>query len=443
MRDILLATILLVLAVVSFLNPFLGVLSWTWVSYFSPNQFTWGWSRRIPGGEVIAIPTLLGLLMTPERRMPPLTRETFLLIILWIWFGVTTLNVLHSPILEHHLADTTAQFLQVSKTLLMTFIAMILLTDKNKLRWWCLVTAACFIVLSLKGAIWGVLTGGEFRVYGPGRSMIGDNNDFALAVNISLPIIYYLAQTETSQRIRLALRVGFFFGMIAVVLTYSRGGLLGLGAVMVAIVLQSKRKLRGLSLIFGLVLLVFLVAPGKWIERMETIRTAAQTDPSARSRIFAWKFSTLLALDHPILGGGFETFSGELYDRYGMGGQEIVHGPHSIYFQMLAEHGFPGLAIFLALLISCMLSCQKIKRRLRRVDPESWLIPYSSMVIASLCAYATSGAFLGRAYFDMFYQLVATTILLSSFARAELVSRRERASVDLQLPMPDASTISA
>jgi probable O-glycosylation ligase (exosortase A-associated) len=176
---------------------------------------------------------------------------------------------------------------------------------------------------------------------------------------------------------------------------------------------------------------------------METIRTAAQTDPSARSRIFAWKFSTLLALDHPILGGGFETFSGELYDRYGMGGQEIVHGPHSIYFQMLAEHGFPGLAIFLALLISCMLSCQKIKRRLRRVDPESWLIPYSSMVIASLCAYATSGAFLGRAYFDMFYQLVATTILLSSFARAELVSRRERASVDLQLPMPDASTISA
>ena len=137
MRDILLAAILLVLAVVSFLRPFLGVLSWTWVSYFSPNQFTWGWSRRIPGGEVIAIPTLLGLLMTPERRMPPLTRETFLLIILWIWFGVTTLNVFHSPILEHHLADTTAQFLQVSKTLFMTFIAMVLLTDKNKLRWWC------------------------------------------------------------------------------------------------------------------------------------------------------------------------------------------------------------------------------------------------------------------------------------------------------------------
>jgi probable O-glycosylation ligase (exosortase A-associated) len=435
MRDLVLAIALLVLAVLGFLRPFFGFLGWTWVTYFAPNQFTWGFSRKIPGGEAIVIPTLLGLLMSSERRMPPITRETVLLMILWIWFCITTLNVVHSPLLQHHLADSLGQMLQVSKALFMAFISLVLIIDMNKLRWWYLVTVACFIVLCVKGVIWGILTGGKFDMGGPGRSMIGDNNDFALAVNIALPMIYYLAQSEPSRRIRLILWASLPFAVAAVVLTYSRGGLLGLGAVLVAIILQSKHKIRGLSIIFGLILLVFLVAPGKWIERMETIRTAAQTDASARSRLFTWRFATLLTLDHPVLGGGFETFTGELYDRYGMGGQYIVHGPHSIYFQMMAEHGFPGLAIFLALLASCMLTCQRIKRRWRRIDPESWLIPYCSMVIASLCAYATSGAFLGRAYFDMFYQLIATTILLSSFARAEMLSRRREAAVDIEAPV--------
>jgi probable O-glycosylation ligase (exosortase A-associated) len=443
MRDLPLAVILLVLAAVGFTRPFLGLLGWTWVTYFSPTQFTWGWSRSIPGGEAVAIPTLVGLLFTPERRLPPITRETLLLITLWLWFGVTTLNVLHSPLLAHHYVETLGQMLQVSKTLLMTFVALMLLIDKNKLRWWYLVTVACFIVLCVKDVTWVALTGGEFQIYGPGRSMIADNNDFALAVNICLPMIYYLAKTEASRPIRLALWASLPFAALAVVLTYSRGGLLGLLAVMLAIALQSKHKIRGLSLILGLALLAFLVAPGKWIERMETIRTAAQSDPSARSRFFAWKFSTLVAFDHPVLGGGFETFTGEMYDRYGMGGHEIVHGPHSIYFQMLAEHGFPGLAIFLAILISCLLTCQRIKRRCRRADPNSWLIPYCSMVIASLCAYATSGAFLGRAYFVMFYQLVATTILLTAFARAEMAAaRRDEAAVELELPVLHPTTLS-
>jgi len=268
MRDLPLATILLVLAVIALLRPFLGLLGWTWVTYFSPTQFTWGWSRRIPGGEVIAIPTLLGSLLTQERRMPPITRETVLLIILWLWFAVTTLNVLHSPLLAHHSLDTLNQMLQVSKTLLMTFIALMLLIDAKKFRSWFLVTIACFVVLCVKDVTWLVLTGGQFQVYGPGRSMIGDNNDFALAVNICLPMIYYLAQTETSRPIRWALWASLPFAAVAVVLTYSRGGLLGLAAAMLAIALQSKRKIRGLSLILGLALLAFLVAPGKWIERM-------------------------------------------------------------------------------------------------------------------------------------------------------------------------------
>ena len=441
MRDIVLAIILVVLAVVALARPFFGLLGWTWYGYFSPNQFVWGWARRIPGGEVLAIPTILGLLATPERKIPPVTRETLLLIVLWLWFGITTLNVVHSPLLAHHLADTIAQFLQVTKMFLMIFVALILVIDKDKLRWWYLVTAGCFIVLCLKGAIWGVLTGGKFVVYGPTRSMIGDNNDFALAVNISIPMIYYLAQTETSPRLKLALRVSLPFAVLAVLLTYSRGGLLGLGVVLVVLVLQSRQKVRGLSIMFGLILLVFIVAPGKWIERMESIRTAAQTDPSARSRIFSWTFATRLALDHPVFGGGFETFTGELYDRYGMGGQEIVHGPHSIYFQMMSEHGFPGLAIFLILLTSCVLTCRRIRGWCRRYDPGNWLVPYCSMVIASLCAYAISGAFLGRAYFDMFYQLIATTIMLSAFAQTEMRKIRVRAQLEPELRVEDVSMV--
>jgi probable O-glycosylation ligase (exosortase A-associated) len=433
MRDIFVLVLLILLAPIAFFRPFFGVLAWTWVSYMTPVGYAWGWGRYVPQGTILAIPTIAGLFFTSKRRNVPKVRETILLAVLWIWFAITTIHVWQSSIFVHHLSDTLSSFFAVSKTIFMIFIATVLVTNRKRLHWWYLVTCGSIGLFAIKGAIFGLRTGGDFRIYGPPNSMISDNNDFALAVNMCLPMFLYMAQDEPSRWIRLALRTTFLFGVGAVILSYSRGGLLGLLAVGAILLFQARHKLRTIAAVGALALVIFSIAPGQWMTRMETIPTAAHTDPSAEGRITAWRLATLLALDHPILGGGFETYTPEMYKHYGIQGnikdlgwtKEAI-GPHSIYFETLAEQGFVGLFFYLILLLSCLLTSWRVRRWTRRHKSLRPWRPYCDMVIASTLAYATSGAFLGRAYFPLFYQLVATTIILFSLAQRELRELREK-----------------
>jgi probable O-glycosylation ligase (exosortase A-associated) len=444
MRQAVFLTIFGVLLPICFFRPFFGISLWTVISYLSPHRYTYGFAQNLSVGYMTAVPTLAGMVISGKFRMPPLTRETFLLALLWVWFGLTTLNVYSSNLLVHHLADTLFRFGNVSKILLMVFVATILVSDRNKLRWWYLATAGCFAFLALKATRFGVLTSGEFRVYGPPGTDLEDNNGFALALNMTLPMFLYLGGIEKSRGVRVGLRIGFFAALVGIVLSYSRGALVGLVCVLLVIALQSKYRVRALLAVAILGTLLVAVAPQQWIERMETLQTAQKTDLSAQERFHSWNFATHLALEFPILGGGFETFTTPLYQRYGLSlftSEGNQFGPHSIYFQMLAEHGFPGLILFLTIIGSCILSGQRIKRRFRRIAPNHWLVAYAKMIIASLFAYAASGAFLGFAFFDLFYQIVGTTIILRSLATKEemLIA----AADESDLMHPEEATVSA
>lgn len=422
-------------------SPFIGLLSWTWISYFDPHQFTWGFTRDLPVGLLIAVPTLLGLPFTRYRRLPPLTSETLLLLVLWFWFLVTTTNVYFSPIFVHHWAETEHQFVTVSKILLMVFVSLMLVIDSRRLRVWYWVTAGIFAFFAFKSAVFGVLTHGQYKIYGPPDSMIADNNDFGLAMNVALPMFVCLARTETSQRLRWAFRLAIPMGIMAVVLTYSRGAMLGLAALVLLWAAKSRYKVLGMAGLLVTVLAVFAYAPQAWMQRMETLRTAPETDASAQSRLRSWKFAIDLARDHPVFGGGFETFTLPLYAQYGI---DDTHGPHSIYFQMLADHGFPGLLLFLTLIASCWWSCRRLVRRFRRHETLNYLAEYARMLQLSFASFLVSGAFLGRAYFDLFYQLVATVIILRSLAAREVaaleaVGPEESQSCELALASQTAS----
>src|SRR5262249_42779254 len=109
------------------------------------------------------------------------------------------------------------------------------------------------------------------------------------------------------------------------------------------------------------------------------------------------------------------------------------NGPHSIYFQVMAEQGFVGLAAFLALLFSCLFSTRRLRKRVARYPSLSWVTNYSYSVETSLIAYMVSGAFLGRAYFDLYLQLVAILILLKLICRKEL--RALHQNVDIEVPV--------
>jgi probable O-glycosylation ligase (exosortase A-associated) len=279
-----------------------------------------------------------------------------------------------------------------------------------------------FGLLAVKGAIFGIRTAGEARVWGPPDSFLTDNNAFALAANISLPMLLFLARDEKKPIYRLGIYLTFSCAVLSIILTYSRGGLLGLGAVLFAIVFRSRYKALSVVLLATSFVAVITFAPPQWMERMGGL-AHGQVDESGHQRLVSWGTSWNFALDYPITGGSFNALPNvELFRRYQPeplpGGFESS-GPHSIYFQVLEEQGFTGVALYFFLVGSCWASLFSLRRRARQVPATQWIVPYANMVEISLFGFLVSGAFLGLANFDLYYQLVAMVIILKVLYEAE------------------------
>jgi probable O-glycosylation ligase (exosortase A-associated) len=417
MRDILVLAIIFGSVPLCFLNPYFGILMWNWIAVFSPHRFAYGFAYNFPVAYVVALPTIAGLPFTKKINRNILTIETVLLILLWLWFAVTIFYASTVPAFSTHVEAGMASLTRVSKVLLVIFLTILLVTSRERLRSLYLVLALSIGVLAIKGAIFGIRTGGENRVWGPPDSFLADNNDLALATNMALPILFFLAAEEKRRWLKRLLRIGFVCGILSVLLSYSRGGLLGLVVVLSAIALTSRHKLLAVAFIMICAVAVFSYAPGKWMERMGSFYHG-EIDRSAQGRLNAWEFAIVLTRHYPITGGGFETFTPDLFERYTP--SLFFAGPHSIYFQTLGEQGYVGLALFLSLLGSCWVTLYKMSRVSRRVQSLKWVRPYAYMLGTSLLAYMISGAFLPRAYFDFFYTLVATIIVLKLICASEL-----------------------
>ena len=416
MRDILVLGIIIAAIPFCFFRPYFGLLMWTWVAFFNPHRMTFGMAYDFPVAMCIGIPTLAGLLFTRERNRNLFSRETEIMFALWAWFCVTTWYAARDVLLADHVVAGEAMLTRTSKILLMTVVTIILVTSQKKLRYLCYVTVLSIGFFAVKGAFFGLRTAGEERVWGPPGSFIEDNNFLAVAVNMTLPFLFFLARSEKNVKLRRLFWFVFICGIASVVLSYSRGGLLGLSIVLCILTLKSRQKLLGAALVIVLACGVVVYAPRAWFSRMDQI-AHGNLDSSAQERLDAWHFAGVLASHYPLTGGGFETFTPDLYERFTP--DRGFAGPHSIYFQMLGEQGYVGLGLFLALLFSCHFTCWKLRRQARQFEQTAWVVPYTEMIQVSLVAYMVSGAFLAMAYFDYFWQIVAMTAILRILYRRD------------------------
>jgi probable O-glycosylation ligase (exosortase A-associated) len=432
-RDLVILGIILASLPFCFRKPFFGVLMWEWIALFNPHRYAWsGLVYNFPVALAVAVPTLLGLLSSRKFNRNVVTRESILILLLWLWMCITVFAAAQVPLFEGHIQDGVDQLIQITKILLMTFVTLLVVDSEDRLRKLVLVMALSLGMRGLTDALFGLRTGGQFRVYGAPDSFMADNNDFALALNMILPLLYFAAGNERNRWVRMALRACFFAGIFSVILTYSRGGLLGLATVLVLIAAMSRYRIIALSLIGAAAMLVVSFAPQAWTDRMHGM-VSGQVDSSAKQRLIAWETGWNLVMDYPITGGGLSAYPDVTVFRHyqpePMPGGRESEGPHSIYFQVLGEQGFPGLALFIFLLGSCMFSMHKLRGQARRRSRNHWAIRYTRMFEVSLAAFVVSGAFLGRAYFDLWYEIAACVVVVQLLYRKELrdeQSQRER-----------------
>jgi len=415
MRDFVLLVIIVGSLPVCIFQPYFGVLMWIWIAYFNPHRFTFSYMYDFPIAAAVAVPTIAGLFLNRKFNRPLFVRENLLLIVLWAWFVLVYVNAGREPLFAGHMADARYELVRVSKILLMTFVIMLVTTSEKRLKWLFLVTAFSFGLLAFKGTIFSASTGGQFRVFGPPDTFISENNAFGLALNMSLPIFYFLGRIEKSTLMRRALNVGFLCSFVCVILTYSRGGFLGLAAVLGAMAWRSKYRTLGMIFLIVCALAVVSFAPARWVERMETLRQEG-VDSSAQQRLVSWGTTWNFSHDYPLMGGSFYTLPDvnvfQKYQTRPLPGGYLFSGPHSIYFQVLGEQGFIGFFIYFGIVVCCLLTLTQLRRRTLSVPELKWVSVYADIISVSILGFLVSGAFLGFADFDLYYQMVASVCVL-------------------------------
>jgi probable O-glycosylation ligase (exosortase A-associated) len=407
MRDIVLLAAIAISLPLCFLRPVYGIVVWTILGFLNPQSFCWGAAREAPLAQAVAIPTIAGFFLLGHfKRLFCL--ETALLAFLWLWFTVTTLNSVDTPAFVENAARTWFRWGFVSKILLMTVLSIGVVHTRAHLRWLALAIAGSFALLVFHALPGIILAGGEFRVYGPENSMIANNNGFGLAVNMALPFFFFLAKTESNRRLRWVFGLALIVGILVSLFTYSRGALVGLIAIAVCMLLLSKQKLLLFPVILLACLFASFLAPQKLRDRMS--ETTDTREASAQSRINAWTYCWNVANAYPVAGGGFDAYTQALFDRFAPNPKD-VHGPHSIYFGVLLEHGFVGFFLYFTLMAHCLLVLRRIGR-LARLRGDEQSAYYAEMLRFSLVGFLSSGAFLGSTYFDFYFMIVACTAIL-------------------------------
>lgn len=404
-------------------GPFWGILMWYWISLMNPQKVVWRVYADIPYSFIVAVATLLWwLLSQSEPKFPPINKTTGLLVILAVWISVTS-------ILGTGPADQIYEKWQFAeKMLLMTIVAYTLTTTRLRLDQLIVVCALSVAFYGVKGGLFTLLlSGGTTDVYGPDGTMIGDNNDLGVALTMTLPLLFYIRDRYRQPFLKLPFLALIGLTFIGDIFTYSRGALVALCAMGTMLWWRSRRKVSMALLIAIAVFGVWSYAPAEWFARMGTIETY-QTDASAEGRIYLWHLAWDMALKRPITGAGFHwsfdpnSVNRQLWDS-GLPPLTRPRAPHSNWFEMLGDHGFVGLAILIAILISTALDASWLVRH-SRGDPDlEWANILGRMLQASLIGYCAGGSFATQAMYDGFYAVVIIAAAARRIVAAEIATR--------------------
>lgn len=414
MRDIFITAVICGLIPFILKNPRIGAYTWAWLAMMIPHRLAYGFARTLPFSQIVGIATLIGFLFSKEKKPFPFSAITAIYLSLIGWMTVTSFFAIDNP------DAIWARWGNIMKIHLFLMLTLMLLRGREQIERLIWVITLSIGFYGFKGGLFTIQTGGGGRVWGPPGGVISGNNELGVALVMLVPFMFYLFQTNTRRYVRngmLVLIAATFLGILG---TQSRGALLALVCMAFFVALKGKRPVMTSSIISVLLLAAIAFMPDTWTSRMNTIESYDQ-DSSAMSRLYTWKTLWNLAQARPFVGAGFNADIPIIFATYApldMGKfdfQGTVLVAHSIYFQALGEHGFPGLALYLLLGLMAWRKAGKLAA-LTKNDPElsAWVPLLMRMIQASLAGFAVGGAFLSMVHFDLPYYIVALVVLVEA-----------------------------
>jgi len=188
MRDIALILVVLFVSCYAIIHPWIGVMGWTLLSIMNVHKLAWA-AADLPLAAVLACSTLLGMVVTRDRRRVDLAPATILLVLFILWVCMTL------PF-SFSVDGSMDMFKKVMKVDFMILVALVLINTRTQI-----VALAAVLVFSI--GFYG-LKGGIFTIIGSGFGV------FVAAY--TLPALLRAEQPETTYAAMLLTLGGWISG---------------------------------------------------------------------------------------------------------------------------------------------------------------------------------------------------------------------------------------
>jgi probable O-glycosylation ligase (exosortase A-associated) len=422
----------------AFQRPFIGLMMFSWLAYMRPQDLCWGFARGIRFSFYMALAMIIGWIANETSKRPFFRtdiRTSLMLLLL-------TLVTVGYALAENQEKYVTRYYIEFVKIIVVGLFTTGQVDSKPRLRLMYWMIAGSLGFYGFKTGFFGILRGGAPVMRGPG-GLLEDNNDFALALVMNIPLLYYLGRAEKKKWIRQLCDFVILMTMAGVLLTHSRGAFLAMSVTLMFLSWRSGRLLQAGLVMALLAVAFFLFAPEHVLERIALIGEGTQ-ESSAAARIKAWTIGLRMAEANPVFGVGIRNFQ-DHWERHAHGfddtGFKFV--AHNSYIQILAEGGVTSIVTYLTLLASVFVGMARIRHLTKRRPDFEWAYNYARMMEATILGFMIGAVFLNRGHFDLVYHWFGLTTCLALVFRSEWRKEAMLAPVRAQAAERDDTSAAA
>jgi len=386
-------------------DAYYGLLAYCWLSFMRPQSLVWSeFVQSVRITFVVAIALIIRTLLSSGPKIR-LHIVTIAFLALWGWYGISTLTSIHRDL-------SIEPFNRFCKIGVAVLLITGLVRTREQLKWLVILLALCPGLWAAKLGVFFVRSGGGMSIHGGPMGM--DNNDTALFIAMSIPMLVFAAGTVKKKMGRWFLYAAATLAIPGVILTGSRGGLLAMITAL-AITVWRKTKWWKAVILGGVVsIAVLAIIPSKVKQRYETIKSYHK-DPSAMARIWAWQTSLAMAADRPLTGVGFgQKAYMAAYNLYKLHEEDRPHVAHSVWFGALGQTGYVGLGLYLILILTVFWTT----RRVRKISTDAngnrfiWSRNYATMLECTLLTFIVGATFLSKVEFEYIYAICMLSVPL-------------------------------
>jgi probable O-glycosylation ligase (exosortase A-associated) len=405
-------------------SPFWGVLVYYLFAVLRP-QFMWEWSlpQDVSWSFYVAVSTIgavvLGLHRTdrlalgaaaPPFRLTPAHK--------WVaafaaWVVLTSLTAISTDVSYYWMTE-------YAKIFVMFAVGTVLVCTARRV-WALYLTAAAALAYIAYEVNYLYFVNHYLGIQRNGYGGL-DNNGAGLMLATGVPLCWFAFEglRHPSRWLFAAL---IPVQIHAVLMTYSRGAMLSLIVMVPVLILRSRRRALLSFVLIGLGLIGIPAMAGKEIKARFMTIEQHEADASANSRKNAWRAAYLMACERPVLGVG--TRNANLFS-YKYGADFEGRTIHSQYFQILADNGFPGVTLYVAMVVASWWSVCKARRAIRgREDPEARIVRASASGLeCALVLFSFGAAFLSLEVCELPYLLMLLCAQLGGMYRPSSQGRR-------------------